>query len=126
MFKPIKGAKVYEQVVEQIKQLIIRGDLKKGDKLPTERDLAEQLHYHIAKASKNSLILNILEVLSQLIDEFIRDSRKKIYRAQKNWEALNTQHERIFNAIELRDSKGAYDAMLGHSQLIRKSNITKG
>jgi len=35
--------KVYEQVIEQIRNSIIDGTLKKGDKLPTERDLAVQL-----------------------------------------------------------------------------------
>ncbi len=228
MFKPIKGAKVYEQVVERIKLLILKGILKKGDKLPTERELAEELqvsrtsvrealralevigliesrqgagnyiresfeeglfeplstlfilnngkqqdilelremlelqtvvlaaerideqelqelqeiitamkqctneeecvyydkrlHYTIAKASKNILILNILEVLSQLIDEFIRDSRKKIYKAQRTWESLNVQHQKVCEAIACRDSRAAYEAMYGHFQLIRKSN----
>ena len=43
MFSPIKNTKVYEQVIEQIKQMIADGSLKKGDKLPTERDLVERL-----------------------------------------------------------------------------------
>lgn len=38
MFTPIKNAKVYEQVIEQIKTMIISGNLQKGDKLPSERD----------------------------------------------------------------------------------------
>lgn len=43
MFKPIKKSmKIYEQIMEQIKILIANGTLKKGDKLPSERDLAEK------------------------------------------------------------------------------------
>lgn len=227
VFKPIKSAKVYEQVVEQIKLLILKGVLKKGDKLPTERDLAEQLevsrtsvrealraleviglieskqgagnyirenfdgslfeplstlfmldngkaedilefrellelqtvvlaakriepeeiaelkniieglkqcqeederihfdkqfHYFIAKASKNILILNVLEVLSQLIDEFIRDSRNKIYKAHKTWNNLNVHHEKILGALEKGDSQEAYAAMKAHFELIREN-----
>jgi len=40
MFNPIKITKVYEQVIQQIKDMIADGTLKKGDKLPSERDMA--------------------------------------------------------------------------------------
>lgn len=43
MFKQVKSKKVYQHVVEQIQVMVMNGELKKGDKLPTERDLAEQL-----------------------------------------------------------------------------------
>ena len=42
-FKPIKNNKVYEQVIDQIKNMIYEGDLKRGDKLPSERELKRQL-----------------------------------------------------------------------------------
>ncbi|MGM0419956.1 MAG: FadR/GntR family transcriptional regulator [Bacillota bacterium] len=42
-FKPIKTTKVYEQVIEQIKEMIYEGSLRRGDKLPSERALKEQL-----------------------------------------------------------------------------------
>ena len=42
-FKPIKNNKVYEQVVAQITDMIYEGKLQKGDKLPSERKLKEQL-----------------------------------------------------------------------------------
>lgn len=43
MFTPVKNTKVYEQVIEQIKEMITSGKLKKGDRLPPERELVEQL-----------------------------------------------------------------------------------
>ena len=43
MFRPIKTKRVYEQIVDQIRQLIRRGDLKPGDKLMSERELSELL-----------------------------------------------------------------------------------
>lgn len=43
MFKQVKSKKVYQHVVEQIQVMVMNGELKQGDKLPTERDLAEQL-----------------------------------------------------------------------------------
>lgn len=42
--------KVYEQVIEQIKDMIVSGKLKRGDRLPAERDLVEQF-----KASRTSI-----------------------------------------------------------------------
>ncbi|MCX5810702.1 MAG: GntR family transcriptional regulator [Proteobacteria bacterium] len=41
-FKPIKQSRVSEEVAEQLKQSIIVGHFKEGDKLPSERDLAEE------------------------------------------------------------------------------------
>lgn len=43
MFSPIKNTKVYEQVIDQIKNMIVDGTLKKGDKLPSERELVQEL-----------------------------------------------------------------------------------
>lgn len=42
-FKPIKTKKIYEEIVEQIKQMIVHGNLSPGDKLLPERELAEKL-----------------------------------------------------------------------------------
>ena len=60
MFSPIKNTKVYEQVIDQIKNMIDEGTLKKGDKLPSERSLVEQLK--ISRASIREA-LRALEVI---------------------------------------------------------------
>lgn len=44
MFKPIETKSISEQVVDQIKDMILRGELKKNDKLPSEREMAKDLH----------------------------------------------------------------------------------
>lgn len=41
--KTIKRLTLCDYIVEEIKNMIIDGDLKDGDKLPTERELAEKL-----------------------------------------------------------------------------------
>ncbi|CAH2213513.1 FadR/GntR family transcriptional regulator [Tepidibacter aestuarii] len=43
MNKQVKNKKVYEQVIEYINNMIIDGKLKKGDRLPTEREFAKKL-----------------------------------------------------------------------------------
>lgn len=42
-FKPIKTKKTYEEIVEQFKEMITSGVLKPGDRLPSERELAETM-----------------------------------------------------------------------------------
>ncbi len=41
-FKPIKPPRVSEEVAEQLKRAILSGHFKPGEKLPPERDLAEE------------------------------------------------------------------------------------
>ena len=43
IFEPIKAKRAFEEVVEQIRQAVATGQLKPGDRLPPERDFAEQL-----------------------------------------------------------------------------------
>jgi len=205
MFTPIKNTKVYEQVIDQIKEMIKDGTLKKGDKLPSERDLVEQLgvsrasirealrvleiiglldcrqgegnfiknnfdnglfeplsvmfmlneskpeeifelrkvievetaalaakriteeeleelyklieemknseseddrtkidkkfHYTIAYASRNFLILNILNTISTLMDSFIKNAREEILKKHYDNDIINSQHKSICDAL---------------------------
>jgi DNA-binding FadR family transcriptional regulator len=41
MFKPIKKTRIYEKIVDEIKDLISQGRLNWGDQLPTERELSD-------------------------------------------------------------------------------------
>jgi GntR family transcriptional repressor for pyruvate dehydrogenase complex len=43
VFEPIRPKKISEEIVEQIKRLIAKGELKPGDRVPSERDLATML-----------------------------------------------------------------------------------
>jgi GntR family transcriptional repressor for pyruvate dehydrogenase complex len=42
MYTPIRAGRLYEKIVEQMETLILSGKLQPGDKLPPERELAEQ------------------------------------------------------------------------------------
>src|SRR3954463_21606 len=43
MFRPVGKPRVAEEIVSQLRGLILRGDYAPGDKLPPERRLAEEL-----------------------------------------------------------------------------------
>lgn len=42
MYTPVQSERLYEQIVQQIEHSIVTGELKIGDQLPSERELAEQ------------------------------------------------------------------------------------
>ncbi|MDR1605102.1 MAG: FadR family transcriptional regulator [Gracilibacteraceae bacterium] len=60
---PVKTKRIYQEVVEQIKGLIAEGQIKAGDRLPSERDLAERLQ--VSRASVREA-LSALEVMGLL------------------------------------------------------------
>ena len=43
MFSPVESRRLYRQVADQIRLMIASGELAVGQRLPAERDLAEQL-----------------------------------------------------------------------------------
>jgi len=63
MFKPLAKTRLFESIVMQIREQIQSGALKPGDKLPSERDLAEMMD-----VSRNSLreALRTLEMMKYL------------------------------------------------------------
>lgn len=64
MLSPVKITKVYEMVMEQIKDIVKKGELKSGDKLPSERELSEKLEVSrasIREALKALQILGLIE-----------------------------------------------------------------
>lgn len=227
MLTNIKTPKVYDQVIEEIKNKIKKGEIKKGDKLSSEREMAESLgvsrtsvrealraleviglvesrqgagnyirtnfnnslfeplsimfmlqesspkemydlretlelqcaklsakniednelelltaildrmyvaeseeesleldikfHYLLAKTSRNVLLINVLEVISQLMDEFIKKSRMQILHEGNNRENLLEIHENLVRALKCRDELKVSSAMKNHFDLIRKA-----
>ena len=43
MYKVVRTSRLYEQIVQQIEESVLKGTLKPGDQLPAERELAQQL-----------------------------------------------------------------------------------
>ncbi|SCZ00733.1 FadR/GntR family transcriptional regulator [Alkaliphilus peptidifermentans] len=79
MFVPVKSTKVYEHVIKQIQNMIANGELKRGDKLPSERQLAEQLmvsRTSVREALRALQIIGLIEV-RQGDGNFIKDSFDK-------------------------------------------------
>lgn len=84
-------------------------------------ELDVKFHYIIAKASRNVLLINVLEVISQLMDEFIRKFRMQILYVGNTKENLLEIHENLLRALKSRDESKVYNAMKEHFDLIRKA-----
>ena len=64
IIKPIKTQKIYKQIVDQIGQLVAEGQLKPGDRLPSERELVER--FQVSRASIREAI-SALEMISKSV-----------------------------------------------------------
>src|SRR5215472_14907297 len=42
LYRTIKSSRLFEQIVQQVEESILKGQLKPGDQLPAERDLAQR------------------------------------------------------------------------------------
>lgn len=72
---PVKSARVYEEIVRQIKTLIIENKIKPGERLLSERELAEK--FRVSRTSVRDALrtlesLNIIEI-KQGGGAFVRD-----------------------------------------------------
>lgn len=64
-FTPIKTKRLYEEVLEQFKRLIAGGELKPGDKLLPERELAERLQVSrpsVREAIRTLEMMGVVEI----------------------------------------------------------------
>lgn len=102
-----------EQIVRQMR----RGDEEKNVLLDKE------LHDLIAQAAQNELILQILSALSDSIDRFISDLRRRITVTPESRERLQLAHEAIVQGLRLRDRKLLTRALEDHFRIVDE-NIT--
>ncbi|MCP4132691.1 MAG: FadR family transcriptional regulator [bacterium] len=65
LLNPVSKNRLHEEIVTQIQKKIINGELKIGEKLPPERDLAENLNVNratVREALKKLEILGLIEI----------------------------------------------------------------
>ncbi len=101
--RPIKTKKIYEEIVDQIKQLIIDGQIKPGDKLPAERELVESF-----KVSRSSIreALSALEMMGMLEvrtgeGTFIKQIKAESMMSNLAW-ALYLDKGSVLEILEVR------------------------
>lgn len=80
--------------------------------------LDKHLHYNIALASRNTLIIDILQALSGLIDQFIVDLRREILSTPDSKIILHEAHNEMMKSIITKDKNLAYKAINKHFGII--------
>lgn len=103
-FKEITPVRLYESAIEQIMDLVKRSELKPGDKLPPERELAEKL-----SISRNSLreAFRVLESRGLIKSKagggrYVREIRKNGYSNTENI-ILSLEKSSILELLEARE-----------------------
>ena len=80
--------------------------------------LDKKLHYTIATASGNTLITDILQALSDLIDQFILDLRREILSSPDSKIILQEAHIGMLQSLVHKDKNMAYEAINKHFGII--------
>lgn len=153
--------KAYARVIEKVKTMILSGELKPGEKLPLEREFAEELevlaftlaldrvreedlakmeecvekldkngdsknnatldkiiHYTLARASGNQLLIDILEACSGVFDILIEDMRYGILKNENRKTELNECHRHLVDALREGDREKGLQALKWHFEMI--------
>ena len=107
---------------EQLQQLteIVRGmEADESEELNVTLD--KQLHYTIALAADNQLIVSILQVLSDVMNLFIKDLRQGIFKRDKGANKLQQAHKDKVECLKSGEKARAREAVAEHFRLIDES-----
>lgn len=101
--KPIRTRKIYEEIVDQIHELVVRGELKPGDRLPSERDLVERLKVSRASIREALSALELMGLLEVRSGEgtFVRKLRSESVVAPLAW-MLTMEKGTVLELLEVR------------------------
>jgi len=66
---PIKSKKLYVQIIDQLKSVIKEGEYRPGDRLPTERELAQRLGVSRAPVREALVALELVDIVEGRVGE---------------------------------------------------------
>ena len=104
IYEPIQSERLYQQIVEQIEKLILSGTLKVGDKLSSERELAEQ--FGVSRTAVREAVKALRE--KGLVEvhpgrgTFITNSTSQVMRDSLNL-LMKMGHGNIWDLIDVRE-----------------------
>lgn len=104
--------------IEELEKIVVKMASANDEK--TAADLDRILHYTVARASGNSILIQILSSMSVLIDDFIKDIRTSILKDQKNRDRLIKIHMDIVDALKSADVGAVREAFSQHGRIIEE------
>lgn len=105
---------IYEQIIDQIKQMLVRGELNPGDKLPSQRDMAKKIEVNpntIQRAYREMETLELVETQrgrgtfikedKNMVLEIKKEmARNATFRFLQEMTAIGFSTEEIINLVE--------------------------
>ena len=101
----LQHRKLYEQVVERIRQQILSGELTSGDQLPNERSLGERygVSRTVIREAMKTLIQNGLVEVRRGQGTFVVDGTAKAFKQSLRLMMGFASEERIGGMVEVRE-----------------------
>jgi GntR family transcriptional repressor for pyruvate dehydrogenase complex len=81
----------------------------------------KELHYAIVNMSGNAILIQTLNAISILVDDFIKDIRRNILKKPENQQKLIEIHKKLAEGIKTRDISLATKAFLEHRKIIEEN-----
>ena len=85
----------------------------------------KEFHFELTKMSNNTLIMNLYQSVSYLIDSFINETVRISLFEEKSIEKIYEEHEIIIQAIKDKDSRKAVEAVKNHLAKVNIDSIKK-
>lgn len=106
---------ISEEEIDELKDIIskLENDTEENNVI-----LDKKLHYNIAYASKNKLIIEILNALSEVMDMFIKDLRKEILSKDDSRRLLNDAHNKMVKSLITKDKALAFESINKHFNVV--------
>jgi len=118
LIKPIEKTRLYDSIVDQIKDLILQGKLKPGDKLPSERDLAQLFHVGrptVREAIRTLKLIGLVDVnqgqRGTVVKKYALEPYRESMREQMRW-LIQTRKTTIEQLTEVRSALDTSIALL--------------
>jgi len=104
MYKAVRTSRLYEQIVQQIEESILKGSLKPGDQLPAERELAQRFGVSrtaVREAVKALREKGLVEAYSGR-GTFITNGTSQAIRQSLDWMTKVGQQDGLAHLAEMR------------------------
>ncbi|MGG4268090.1 FadR/GntR family transcriptional regulator [Peribacillus simplex] len=109
-----------EDLIELKERLFDMEKVSHDEELSDKADIA--FHVAVANASQNELLITLMNHVSELMMEKMRNIRRvALYSEEMTLKRLYQQHARIYDAIVAQDEAGARNAMLFHLQSVEEA-----
>ncbi|MEL3972747.1 FadR/GntR family transcriptional regulator [Rossellomorea oryzaecorticis] len=113
------AARRTDEQLAEIKEALDQMETANDQELGEEADF--RFHMAIAKASKNELLIGLMNNVSEMMVTTMRETRRLwLYSEKSTLDRLWKEHQQIYQAIEAQDGSEAQNLMLDHLQSVEE------